>query len=145
MSRLVYLMPMWGSSTRNYIRKAQTLWNKTARWTSGLRRRTRTTKLMKYNDWLSVQEMITLHTTVLMWKTIHMRKPKHIYDKLTVLDDLKIEEQEPRLQLTKRSYRHRAILHWNELTTEMRENDSIAGFKRSLKSWIKNKRSPEPD
>ena len=39
MSRLIYLMPLWGSSTDNYLRKAQIVWNKTARWTTGLRRR----------------------------------------------------------------------------------------------------------
>ena len=42
-SRLQYLMPLWGSVQNNMIRKAQSILNKAARWTSGLGRRTRTT------------------------------------------------------------------------------------------------------
>ena len=34
-SRLIYLLPLWGSVSNNMLRKAQTILNKAARWTSG--------------------------------------------------------------------------------------------------------------
>ena len=73
MSRLTYLMPLWGSSTDNYLRKAQIVWNKTARWTTGLRRSTRVKELMTANNWMSVKDMISYNSTVLIWKMIQKR------------------------------------------------------------------------
>ena len=92
----------------NQLRKAQTIWNKAARWTTGLSRRTRTTKLMAQNNWLGIKEMTRYHGAVLMWKLVHNSNPKHIYNKLEITEDFKIENPEPRLQITGRSSRHRA-------------------------------------
>ena len=63
-SRLIYLIPLWGSVQNNLLRKAQTILNKAARWTSGLSRRTRTDTLMRVNDWLNVREMIFYHGVI---------------------------------------------------------------------------------
>ena len=40
-SRLQYAIPVWGLTTMSQTRKAQVLLNKTARWVTGRRRRTR--------------------------------------------------------------------------------------------------------
>ena len=57
-SRLNYLMPLWGSLTENHIIKLQTVWNKAARWATGLRKKTKISKLMKESRWLSIREII---------------------------------------------------------------------------------------
>ena len=145
LSKMTYLIPLWGSSTKNYMRKAQAVWNKTARWTTGLNRRTRTKELMVQNNWLTVQEMVRYHSTVLMWKTIYNRKPRHIFNKLDIDENYKIDQNESRLQFTRRGYRHRTTTHWNEMTEDLRTNQSIASFKKSLKSWIIDRRNQEPD
>ena len=75
LSRLTYLMPLWGSSTDNYIRKVQSVWNKTARWTTNMSRRTRVRDLMAANKWMTIREMISFHSIVFMKKMIMNRKP----------------------------------------------------------------------
>ena len=36
LSRLIYLIPIWGSTTENHSRKAQVLLNRAARWVTNL-------------------------------------------------------------------------------------------------------------
>ena len=103
------------------------------------------TDLMIANDWLSIAEMEKYHTLVLLWKTIYTMKPKHMYNSLSIDENMKIEYNETRLQFTRRGYRHRATRYWNELSQDLREEVSSTRFKRRLKSWIKDQRQRTPD
>ena len=108
-SRISYLLPLWASSQNTQMRRAQVILNKAARWTSALPRRTRTSKLMSENNWLSVQEMARYQEAIMMWKLIHRGKPGHIYNKLQIADDLKVINQEPRLQFSKNNFQTQNI------------------------------------
>ena len=57
LSRLSYLMPLWGGggATEAYLRKAQVILNTAARWATGLDRRTKTTTLMKTAGWMTIR------------------------------------------------------------------------------------------
>ena len=75
-----------------------------------------------------------------MWKTVHENRPRHFFNKLTITDDCKIVETVPRLKIVERSYKYRTISEWNGMTDELRHNESISSFKKSLKTWIKSNR-----
>ena len=126
MSRVCNLMQLWGSTTDNYVRKMQTLWNKVARWTTGMPRRTRVKDLMTANDWMTVRDMISYHSLVLMWKMINLGKPRHISRLVRTDEDKKIDHHEPRLQFTSRGFRQRKSLEWNQMPDCLREEDSIS-------------------
>ena len=55
LSHLNYMMPLWGGAGLTYINKAQTLLNSTARWCTGLPKRTKTSTLMERTGWLSIR------------------------------------------------------------------------------------------
>ena len=65
-SKLTYLVSIWGGGTENLISKAQILLNKTARWASGLPKRTKIITLMESLDWLTVKEMTMTNSATLM-------------------------------------------------------------------------------
>ena len=100
---------------------------------------------MSENNWLSVKEMARYQEAIMMWKMVHRGKPKHIYNKLQIADDLEVTIQEPRIQFSKRTFRHRTSKNWNELPEELKKNISIANFKIKLKKWIKERRDQTPD
>ena len=144
-SRMVYLMPLWGSSQNNLMRKAQSIWNRAARRASGLNRRTRTTKLMTENDWMNIREMTRFHSAVLLWKAVHTKSHRHMYRKLEITPDYRITVPEHRLQMTGRSLRIRAATEWNQMPDYLRKENSISRYKRTLKKWIKENRQQDLD
>ena len=57
-SRIQYLLPLWGGTTRNYIQKIQVILNKAARTITGMNKRTSTLTLMSSCNWLTAEELI---------------------------------------------------------------------------------------
>ena len=57
-SKLKYLMPLWGSAAESHINKAQILLNTAARWVTGLGKKTKIRSLMEAADWLSIREQV---------------------------------------------------------------------------------------
>ena len=145
MSKLTYLMPVWGGTTPNYLRQAQILQNKTARWVTGMKRRTRIKDMITACGWLSIEETIEQHTLVMMWKLMHQNKPRHLSMKLKREENFKIKQEEVRLQFSERSLIQRGTKAWNTLPLDLRELSTLSIFKRRLKNWIRDKRDQEPD
>ena len=123
------MLPLWGTQN-NMVRRAQAILNKAGRWTTGLSRRTKTLDLMSANDWLTVREMTSLHSLVIMWKVIHNKRPRTIHRTLQLDDDKKILNREPRLQFTSKTFRHRTTVEWNRLPDYIRNIETIASFKK---------------
>ena len=59
MSKLTYLMSLWGGYRKDLIQKLQSLQNKAARAVTKLDWYTPTSELLKQCSWLSVQQLIT--------------------------------------------------------------------------------------
>ena len=58
LSKMNYLMPLWGSAPETYIRRAQVIQNAAARWVTGLGRGTKIRNLMQSVAWLTIKEQI---------------------------------------------------------------------------------------
>ena len=78
MSRLIYMIEIWGTTTENYKRKLQSVQNNAARFVLGAGRRTSTKYLMESIGWLEVKELIVYHTLCSMWKLIRRKIPLKI-------------------------------------------------------------------
>ena len=98
LSKLSYLMPLWGSSVDIYIRRAQIILNTAARWITGLGHGTRIRSLMTAVDWLTVKEQILMTTLIQTWKIVHLQIPPHILERMSISEDLLIQIDRPRLQ-----------------------------------------------
>ena len=145
MSRLTYLMPIWGGATPNHINKVQIVQNKIARWVTGMRKRTRIKELLGACGWLSISDMVKLQSTLMIWKMVHLEKPGHLSMRLNIEADKSITVREPQIQFTGRSMLHRGACTWNELPVDMRNIVNNGAFKLRLRTWIKETETREPD
>ena len=144
-SKLLYLLPVWGSTTANQMRKGQILLSKAARWVTGMRRSTRTSTLMREVGWMNLIELQQQHSCVLFWKILHLGAPGHLRGKLVIEDDWKVVVERTRIKFTERSFMWKTGMTWNELPESLRKEKSVAVFKTQLKRWIMNRRARVPD
>ena len=80
MSKLVYLMPLWGGCEQFLIRSLQTMQNKAARVVSSRSIYTPTKTLLKECGWLSVVQLIFFHSVLLLFKVRRAKSPSYLYE-----------------------------------------------------------------
>ena len=144
LSRINYMICIWGNSTDTLTYKIQVLLNKASRFINNSNKFTKTSKLMENCNWLSVKEMTKYFSLLQMWKTEKMNVPLYLKDKIRTLDDGKLSTDLPRLQITSRSYRWTTVNSWNKLPENLRLEKSLKTFKKGVKRWIKEQRQPDP-
>ena len=115
--------------------------NKTARFITGGNKREHTMKLMTQINWLTIRELVKYHTTVMAWKIVHLKTPRHMIENITQNQDNTLQTTEPRLQNTKLGLRWRLVNNWNDTPPEIRNIQNQQRFKTRLKTWIKSRRS----
>ena len=141
LSRIKYLLPLWGGTTENLLRKIQVIINNTARAVTGLGKRTSTLTLMTKCGWLTIKELVTYFTITEIWKNLHLKSPRYFYSRFNLDEDGFILIPEPRLKMTRRSYKWRASNLWNQLNPELRSCKSLSVLKRKMKKWLMEQRS----
>ena len=127
-------MPLWGGAGLTYINRAQTLLNSTARWCTGLPRRTKTSTLMEKTGWLSIREQIKQATAVLTWKLVYLKKPGRLLRRMTITENNEIEVEDNRLQMNLNGFRWRAASNWNDMRQDLREIKNIDRFKKTAQT-----------
>ena len=144
LSRLNYLMPLWGGASPTLLNKVQILLNTTARWVSGCRKRTRIKTLMETVGWYYIREQIYIATALQTWKIVNWEKPLRLRDRWTLDENRKIQILEPRLQLSNGCYRWRGPSQWNCIPQWIREEPSISIFKSKIKRHVLDRRNLDP-
>ena len=85
MSRLVYLIQVWGFGCTDYLTKSlQILQNRAARSVTGLDLFTPVKKLLQQCGWLSINQLVYYHTLVLVFRVKSERKPQYFSDKINI-------------------------------------------------------------
>ena len=141
LSRLCYIMPIWGGTPQKYKKKLQILLNNTARWVSKSNKRTSKSKLMKTLGWMDIYEMIDYQSLNTMWKLLHFNKPESMHHNISLDNNFTVTTSEPRLINTSTSFRWRTTILWNQLPQEIRCIASLPRFKSKIKLWIISKRT----
>ena len=140
-SRLVYIIPLWGDATNNYLRKVQAVINWGARFVTKKHKRTRTITLMEECRWLTVWELIEFHSVIQLWKILKWKIPTAIYREYHIDNDWIISTiMRPRLQMTSKCFKWRIVKKWNDLSQDLREIDTISIFKKLLRKFIIERR-----
>ena len=140
-SKLIYMIPVWGGAPITYIRKLQRIVNNSARYILNGARRWKTDRLMEEVNWLRVDEMMEFHSLLTLWKILRKQTPKYLAQKFIIGDDWRISTSSPRLQITASAFRWRSREMWNRLPDDIRLLDNISGFKKQLRTWIVGRRS----
>ena len=147
LSRISYLISIWGGSTENLIRKAQIVQNAAARWVLGCGKKTRISTLIDRTGWYTIREMEKISSSTQIWKMLYNMTPRRLTEKISFDIDTKlITITEPRISFTKQNFIHRASQDWNLIPDHMRQIKNLSSFKRQFKNWVKDQREPRaPD
>ena len=140
-SRILYLLPMWGGIPNKDTLKLQRLLNKCARMILDKGRRTRTRTLMIGCGWLYIKELIKFHSAVQVYKIINFKKPRNLCNKFTLDAEKRISTSVGRLKIVRQSFRWRAITIWNDLPDSLRNAPILSIFKKTLKKHLIESRS----
>ena len=87
--------------------------------------------------WLNIREMVTYYTLIMTWKTLRQNTPQYLASKLSTNPDGTISTKNPRLQNTELALRWRMCAQWNNLSSQIRQINSLPRFKSATKAWIK--------
>ena len=143
LSKIVYMIPVWGGAPVTFIRKLQRIVNNSVRYILNGGKRWKTDRLMREVNWLRVDEQIEYHSLLSLWKILRMKTPKFLAKKYIIEDDWRISMTNPRLQLTETAFRWRSCAQWNGLPDNIRQIDKISSFKIQLKKLIVGRRQQE--
>ena len=69
-SKLSYIICLWGNTDDSHIRKAQIVLNSAARFVLNAVKTTRQSELMSRCDWLDIREMTEYFSIIQLWKVL---------------------------------------------------------------------------
>ena len=145
MSTLTYLLPVWGGCEGYLLKSLQVLQNRAARQVTRLTWYTPVRRLLKQCNWLSINQLITYHSALAIYRVIKSSHPLYLWQHLRTDHPLHTrlgESGSIRLlgrhgALVENSFLRRGARTFNLIPEDIRKTGTIGGFKRKLKPWIK--------
>ena len=136
-SKLIYIISLWGNTIESQVRKSQVTMNTAARLVLDKRKSTRQIDLMKGCSWLNVRELTEFHFLIQLtrWEI-----PVNLSRKFQVTEEYLIETKPSRLILTAEAWRSRTTEQWNNLPMDLRAEMSLKRFKIHMTRWITDRR-----
>ena len=149
-SRLIYLIQLWGGCPDYLLDFLQTLQNRAARLVCGGGRFTPVKKLLDSCGWMSVRQLVSYHRVLLLFKIRTEGKPRYFKDKFTsnsnpnyntrfVKDEGIKKERRLKKEDSMTSFVPSSIDIWNRLPVHLRQSKDARDFKTKLRPWIKEK------
>ena len=142
MSKLIYLITLWGGAQEYLLSALQVQQLTAARVVSGFGSQFWSKrKLLNHVGWLSVRQLVFYHTALQTQKTISTGKPKALYQSLS--SSYPYETRSSTIGLIRenqdfnqKGFRYRARQSYNKVPADIRKG-STQTFKRKLKQWVK--------
>ena len=151
MSRMIYIIQLWGG-TRNYLLKSlQVLQNKAARTVTGLGWFTPQSVLLRQCGWLSINQLVEYHNLLLLFKVKNEKKPVYLYNIVSKSFPYEtraaranniMENQQTSSDITKLGFISKSTKSWNVLPPHIKLESKLLKFKILLKIWIKENVPP---
>ena len=147
MSKLCYLIQLWGGCEGYLLHTLQVLQNKAARLVMRPIGFTSTRKLMTACGWLSVKQLVVFQSTAMVHKMFLTKKPYYMHSRLTMEYSYRTRQQasgcirldqtfRSKGDLPKNSFRCRGAASYNSIPAEIRASLTMTTFKTKLKKWI---------
>ena len=136
-SVLVYCLSVFGGLDKCEVKEVQVLQNKAARLVCLAPPRARRVELYKKLGWLSVNQLISYHDLITVFRIRNSSEPEYLAEFLR--NDNRngsIVVPNQRLSVTQKSFVFRGSTLWNQLPLNVRNSAKIGSFKRGVKQWI---------
>ena len=145
-SRIIYVIQLWGGTSDFLIKMLQVLQNKAARFVTQNDIFTSQKQLLLQCGWMSVRQLVVYHDMVQIFKTMTERKPVSLHKSLCksfthrtraastggLVDNYKTTRE-----IMKESFLVRSTKTWNMLPPATRQAENMQQFKFKLKAWIR--------
>ena len=149
MSKVIYLIALWGGCETYLLKSLQIVQNKAARAVTKLSWDTPIKTLLLQCNWMSVNQLVFYHSVVTLHKVIHTEYPKYLHNKVMsqfpyntrqkTSNAIRIGPQfDARLDLAQKSFRWRSVKYWNNVPDSIRKITKTENFKKLLKNWVLN-------
>ena len=156
MSKVCYLIQLWGGCEGYLLHTLQVQLNKAARLVTGLSCFTSTKKLMDRCGWLTVKQLVVYQTNILVHKTLLSSKPHYLHDRLSSDNNHMYRTRQHstggirmdqtyryKSDLPQKSFRYRGAHNYNTIPAVIRTTRNMATFKTKLKRWLKMNTNPD--
>ena len=148
LSKLSYLIALWGGCSQDLLKSLQILQNKAARIVTKLDWDTPTSVILKQCGWLSVHQLVEYHSVLMVYKVLKTKQPKPLhsmfpteykYCNTSQARSKSIKQTgHPTLDLWQDSFRWRAAQTFNKLPTSIKTLQTTETFKLEVKNWIRS-------
>ena len=141
MSKLTYLITLWGGSPQYLIDALQVQQLKAARLVCGFASyRWSRRQLLARVGWLSIRQLIFYHTVLQTCKTIETGRPKHLYTSLSLTYPRATRNSTAGNirnvgLFSNKTFRYRAEKWFNQVPTDIR-GGKTSNLKPKLRKWI---------
>ena len=136
-SVLVYCLPLFGGCDIGEIKQLQVIQNKAAQVVTHSPPRANRDAMYDKLQWLSINQLITYHTLLTVYKIRQSGEPEYLASFLRSDNrGNRIIIPNTKLTLAKKSFVWRGSLNWNLLPENTRNLQKIGQFKRVTKSWV---------
>ena len=144
MSRLVYLIVLWGGAKQYLLKAVQVQQLAAARTVCGNGSwRWSRRKLLAKVGWLSVKQLVFYHTVLQVYKTLKTGKPKPLFQSLSsdypyrTRSSASGQIRQDDSFSVQTTFKYRAMQYFNSVPASIRVG-STATVRRKLKEWIKS-------
>ena len=144
-SRLIYVIQLWGGTKDYLLQMLQVLQNKAARFVTKCDVFTSQKKLLLQCGWMSIKQLVEYHSLVLVYKTKSEQKPVFLHETLSKSFSYRTRasstgsillNQPSTGDISKESFVYKSTRMWNSLPPHIRKAVTLLEFKWKLKSWI---------
>ena len=99
-------------------------------------------RLLLQCNWLSIKQLIFLHTALQIWRVQKTKSPVYIDTKLQLSKTRSAAQGTLRVpsadkSLASKSFMVRSAVVWNKIPADIRNCKTLGVFKKNLKQWIK--------
>ena len=145
MSKLTYLISLWGGCAKYLMKSLQVIQNRAARTVTRLGWDTPTRELLRQCGWLSVHQLSVYHSVLLVYKVVQTKSPQYLSSMFDTPYQYPTRQADsgmikhlgaPGSELVRKSFRWRASEDFNQLPAEIRIASKLADFKTGAKKWI---------
>ena len=149
MSKLHYLIQLWGGCEGYLLHSLQVLQNRAARSVTGWSKFTSTRRLMAAGGWLTVKQLVVFRTVIMVYKTLKSGQPRYLHGRLNTTPHPfrtrqsctgSIRQDESfrcNISLKSDSMRCRGAMAYNRIPADIRNFPSIESFEEKVRKWVK--------
>ena len=145
MSRMIYIIQLWGGTSNYLLKSLQVLQNQAARTVTGLGWFTPQSVLLLQCGWFSINQLVEYHNLLLVFKVKNVKKPVYLYkiasksfpyETRAARANNIVENQQTSRDTTKQGFVFKSSKSWNSLPSHIKLETKLLKFKILLKNWI---------